>query len=98
MPSPSPLERLAGPGNVLARETSGCEGVCRSRAFGPGAPEGRGERSALGLGPEVWRILSNVPNYAKAKIGKEESHSAELLEYQRLSIQHSQFVAARLLE
>ena len=44
MTSPSPLERLAGPGNVLAKE----------------APEIVFQvlPDTLGLGPEVWRVLS----------------------------------------
>jgi len=44
MTSPSPLERLAGPGNVLTKEP-------------PDAKEFAGLVRS-GLGPEVWRILS----------------------------------------
>src|SRR6478735_2455514 len=41
MTSPSPLDRLAGPGNVLAKE------LRRPGPFGSGAVEGCGERREL---------------------------------------------------
>jgi hypothetical protein len=75
MTSPSPLERLAGPGNVLgkeppdAKEFAGlaysaahalCLAALRHHGFRPSKryivfqvlPD------TLGLGPEVWRVLS----------------------------------------
>jgi len=58
--SPSPLERLAGPGSVLAKEPpDGKEfaglvrsGLARLKDAFQVLPD------TLGLGPEVWRVLS----------------------------------------
>jgi hypothetical protein len=72
MTSPSPLERLAGSGNVLAKEPPDAKefaGLVRS-ALCLAALRHHGFRPSkryivfqvlpdtLGLGPEVWRVLS----------------------------------------
>jgi hypothetical protein len=51
MTSPSPLERLAGPGNVLAKEPPDAKEFAGLVVFQV-LPD------TLGLGPEVWRVLS----------------------------------------
>lgn len=66
MTSPSPLDRLAGPGNVLAKEAPDAKefaglvrsGLARLQDAENAANSLDGLPDTLGLGAEVWRVLS----------------------------------------